>query len=358
MASSSSAGHSLRVLELYCGIGGAAAALGGLTCGAAVPSVVAAVDINRRALDVYRRNFAHPTLPRAIDRLPARELAGLGADLWWLSPPCQPFTRRGLRRDDEDRRSRSLLALVDRLGDLGADAPAHLALENVPGFQGSRTHARLIEALERIGYGYREGTLCPSELGVPNRRLRYYLAASRTGPVGDFRPAAPKPWTGTLRGFLGEAIDRVFDPLLRVDPELAARYPHALDVVHPDEPGRVTACFTAAYGRSPVRSGSYLALPDGGIRRDRSDSGIRRDRSDSGIRRFGPREILALLGFPETYALPADLPTHKAWPLAGNSLSVPAVRRVLAALPPFGRRGEDESVRVRRTDREATRRSR
>lgn len=313
----------VRVLELYCGIGGCAAALAGLP--AEVPfEVVAAIDVDRRALEVHRRSFGHPTLARTLEGLSADELAGFEADLWWLSPPCQPFTRRGLRRDDADPRSRSLLALIGRIDELGERAPVHLALENVPGFEGSRTHARLVEVLARWGYAWVEGTLCPTELGVPNRRRRYYLAASRDGAPGDFRPPEPVTWSGTLRGFLGDGIDREPDggwhPALPVDPDLAARYRHALDVVGPDEPGRPTACFTAAYGRSPVRSGSYLALPG------------------RALRRFSVREVLTLLGFPAAHALPDDLPPETAWPLAGNSLSVPAVRRVLEALPPFAHR--------------------
>jgi DNA (cytosine-5)-methyltransferase 1 len=312
----------VRVLELYCGIGGCAAALAGLPADVPV-EVAGAIDVDRRALAVHERSFGHPVLARTLEGLSAGELAGFGADLWWLSPPCQPFTRRGLRRDDEDPRSRSLLALVDRLDELagGGRAPDNLALENVPGFRGSRTHARLVEVLERRGYAVREGTLCPTELGVPNRRLRYYLVASRAGEVGDFRVTEPVAWTGTLRGFLGEGIDRDFDLGLRVDPVLAGRYRHALDVIGPDEPGRPTACFTAAYGRSPVRSGSYLALGNGMLRR------------------FSPQEVLTLLGFPDHHTLPDDLPPEKAWPLTGNSLSVPAVRRVLGALPPFTRMG-------------------
>ena len=79
----------------------------------------------------------------------------------------------------------------------------------------------------------------------------------------------------------------------------------------------VTACFTSAYGRSPVRSGSYLATA-------------------AGIRRFSPAEILRLLGFPADYELPPEMTLRNAWRLVGNSLSVPAVRTVLAAIPELG----------------------
>lgn len=295
----------LRVLELYCGLGGCAAGLEpAVTAG--VAEVVAAVDVNRLALDAYRHNFPHPVVAATVESLDADRLRRWDADLWWLSPPCQPFTRRGLRRDDGDPRAATFLAAIDRVAEV---RPRYLALENVPGFRGSRVHGRLLEVLEGAGYRtVRERLLCPTELGVPNRRRRYYLVAARgelrIGRVGA--AVAPAP--------LADHLDREPAPELAVDPELARRYRGALHVVRADDPGAVTTCFTSAYGRSPVRSGSYL------------DTG-------GGLRRFSPAEILRLLRFPRRYALPPELRLENGWRLAGNSLSVAAVRAVLSAVP-------------------------
>ena len=169
-----------RALELYCGIGGFAAAAGDDV------RVVEALDISTLALSVYRANHVgHPAHALALDTVPRARLAAADADLWWLSPPCQPFTRRGLQRDDRDPRSRSLLALIDHLRALG---PRIVALENVPGFATSRTHDLLCRALEDGGWGLAERLLCPTELGVPMRRQRAYLLAVR-----DARPAIARP---------------------------------------------------------------------------------------------------------------------------------------------------------------------
>jgi site-specific DNA-cytosine methylase len=287
-----------RVLELYCGIGGCAAALD------PEAEVVAAVDINRAALEIYRHNFPHPAVARTIDSIGAADLERWGADLWWLSPPCQPFTRRGLRRDDQDPRSASLLRLIDLLDQA---PPLCLALENVPGFAGSRTHARLRGALDRLGYKIRETQICPSELGVPNRRRRFYLVAARRALL-DVPPADHRQ--RPLADFLDPEPGKELWP----EAELMRRYRHAIDLVEPGDRAALAACFTAAYGRSPVRSGSYLATP-------------------AGPRRFSPTEILRLLGFPDSYRLPSGLPLGTAWRLVGNSLSVDAVRTVLSQLP-------------------------
>ncbi|HXT20979.1 MAG TPA: DNA cytosine methyltransferase [Thermoanaerobaculia bacterium] len=101
---------------------------------------------------------------------------------------------------------------------------------------------------------------------------------------------------------------------MHVADQLLAEYVHAIDVVEADDPLAVAATFTAGYGRSLVRAGSYLCR-------------------SSIVRRFSPAEILRLLGFPSSYRLPPDLPRDNAWRLVGNSLSVPAVREVLKAVP-------------------------
>lgn len=270
--------------------------------------MVAAWDINHLAIEVYRHNFpaTHQPQVRLIDGLPGSELARYQADLWWMSPPCQPFTRRGLGRDLEDPRTRTFRAA---LSGVAAVRPRYLAFENVVGFERSSAHELLRFTLESAGYtAIAEWTLCPSELGWPNRRPRFYLIASRE-PLGapDLSPVDQR---------LCDLIDAEPAPGLAVDRAMVERYGFALDRVHAADPQALTACFTSAYGRSWVRSGSYLSTEAG-----------------AGLRRFAPGEILRLLGFPPSFGLPPNLSRANAWRLVGNSLSLPAVRAVLSAIP-------------------------
>lgn len=318
-----------RLLELYCGIGGCAAAVEGLA------TVSAALDVNTVALGVYRHNFAHPASACALESLRADDPRLQGADVWWMSPPCQPYTRRGKRRDLDDPRSRSFLHVLELVDEL---RPTALALENVPEMRGSEGHARLREVLDRAGYEVAERVLCPTELGVPNRRRRFYVVASRESLTGwggksigvqhnavvvEARSVAaataadsPRPTPSTSPPPLARFLDADDPPALHVAPELLVRYEHAVDIVDAGDPNAVAATFTSAYGRSPVRAGSYL-------------------RRNGIVRRFSPNEILRLLGFPASYRLLPNLPRANAWRLLGNSLSVPAVREVLSMLPGF-----------------------
>jgi site-specific DNA-cytosine methylase len=284
---------------LFCGIGG---------CAAALPSgteVAAAIDINRGALAVYASNFSHPAEVRAIESLAAADLRGYKADVWWMSPPCQPFTRRGRYRDDRDPRTRAVLNLLEPLAQI---KPPYVLLENVPGFVGSRTHALLREALDKNGYTVEEHMLNPVDLGIPNQRERLFLVAGRDKLEP---PRIPRKRSKPLASYL----DSEFSEDLLVDPDEAEKYQNAIDVVDPADEGAIAACFTSAYGRSMVRSGSYIQL------------------AGNRLRRFSPAEILRLLHFPKSYEIPAGLPLGSAWRLVGNSLSIPCVSIALSQVP-------------------------
>ena len=254
-------GGTFRVLEMLCGIGGCAAALG------EVASVVAAVDINCNALKAYAYNFSHTTVACSVESIPTQTLCDWRADLWWLSPPCQPYTTRGRKRDLEDPRAASLLTLIPKIGEV---RPAFLALENVPGFRQSRVYERLMARLHLDGYTVRERLVCPTELGLPNRRRRFYLVAARKRLCSWTRPPID-------RFSVGSILQTQVDPHLDAPAIVLQKYRQAIHIVARNE-DQVTNCFTSAYGRSYVRSGSYLS-ENGRIRRfsparDIEDSGI------------------------------------------------------------------------------------
>ena len=117
----------MKILELFAGIGAVAQA--------ASQHEVVAIDINENAKQVYQSNFGHRYLTREIASLSDQEFREFGADLWWMSPPCQPFTRRGNRQDIDDPRAQPMLRVFDAIANI---RPTRIALENVVGFENSR----------------------------------------------------------------------------------------------------------------------------------------------------------------------------------------------------------------------------
>lgn len=299
-----------RMIEWHCGIGGVSAAVGDRF------EILAAIDIKREAADVYSNNFPrHQIVIKNIDSISDSVVAGWGsADIWWMSPPCQPHTVLGKRMDMADPRSASfarMLQLIDRF------RPNFLAMENVPGFGESISRNLLIQTLEKTGYSYREETLCPTQFGWPNRRNRYYLVASRN-PINLFKSADVSfIRKSSLNDFISIQEDDNLE--LHLEQEFIIRYGRAIHLADRFLPHEMTNCFTSAYGRSATRCGSYLRIS--------SNEKLLR------ARRFSPREVLNLLDFPQEYQLPGDLSPKKLWPMVGNSLTLGVVKYILSQLP-------------------------
>lgn len=288
----------MRALELFSGIGGFAEAVRGTDVR------IDAVDHDLRAVAVHRANHGHPVWVRNLASVKTAWIEAFGADLWWMSPPCAPHTIRGNRSDLDDRRSDAFRRVVELIAAL---RPRWIALENVPWFAGSRSHALLCDALDALGYPRTEGEICPSWLGIPGVRRRFYLVAGE-GVVPWSRPVE-------VRRPISAFLDP-YDPELAPDEHASGRFRGALHVVDAADPDATAACFTSAYGRSYVYCGSWLS-------------------QDGRLRRFSPTEIARLHGFRDPDW--AGVSREHAWKLVGNSLSVPVVRHVLTAIPDLSR---------------------
>lgn len=167
----------LRAVEFYCGVGGLHYSLLRARPDA---KVVAAFDINPNGNDVYEHNFGVRPSQKNIYGLPLASFDKLDAGLWLLSPPCQPFTRQGHRKDKDDGRSQSFLRLLRDVVPELDKPPTHVLVENVVGFETSETRADAIAVFHRLGYDTREFMLTPRMFGVPYSRPRYFLLAKKS----------------------------------------------------------------------------------------------------------------------------------------------------------------------------------
>ena len=287
----------VRTLELYAGIGGLSAECPWL-------EIVHAVDINADSRDWYQLNFDAPYALRELESVPARWLEQHHAELWWMSPPCTPYTRRGNQNDAHDPRAQSFLHLIDCVQHV---QPPWVVVENVVGFETSRTHAQMKAVWEQAGYQVETLTKCPSELGWPNRRPRIYVVASRSNlPRFQFTRSS----NHSIHAYLDPSITGRSAPQLWLDERVASRYLHSLHRVDPAEPDAITSCFASSYGKVINRAGSYLL-------------------AEGALRRFSPREVANLLGFSPNFQIPTHLKDTRKWQLLGNSLSLPVIQQLL-----------------------------
>uniref|UniRef100_A0A8C8TWH6 tRNA (cytosine(38)-C(5))-methyltransferase n=1 Tax=Peromyscus maniculatus bairdii TaxID=230844 RepID=A0A8C8TWH6_PERMB len=365
----------LRVLELYSGIGGMHHALRE----SGIPAhVVAAVDVNTVANEVYKHNFPHThLLAKTIEGISVEEFDKLSFNMILMSPPCQPFTRIGLQGDMTDPRTNSFLYILDIL-------PREL----------------LIQTIEACGFQHQEFLLSPSSLGVPNSRLRYFLIAKRQSEPFPFQASGqvilmefPKIATVQPQNHAVVAEDKLrvqrtepnicldssstqcsgkdtilfkletaeeIDRKLQQDsdlsvqmlkdfledddtnqyflpPKLLLRYALLLDIVKPTS--RRSMCFTKGYGSYIEGTGSVLQTAD-----DVQIENIFKSLNDLTpeekiaklsllkLRYFTPREIANLQGFPPEFGFPEKITVKQRYRLLGNSLNVHVVAKLIRIL--------------------------
>ena len=124
--------------------------------------------------------------------------------LFGACAPCQPFSKQNRTRNNEDGR-RSLLREFHRF--VRAFLPEYIFVENVPGIQTVSSctgpFANFVQLLDGLGYFYECKIVMAYHYGVPQRRRRLVLIASRLGPIripqpthgpGTAQPSLPTVW--------------------------------------------------------------------------------------------------------------------------------------------------------------------
>ncbi len=167
----------IRVVDLFSGCGaltlGVAEACRALGYGF---ESALAVDVLAPALKVHEHNFGGRVFAGSVTDLDAAAVTG-DVDLLLGGPPCQGnsdlnnHTRRADPKND-------LYFAMARFAK--AWRPRHVLIENVPGVVHDRGKVveRTTAALQRLGYTVHGGVLRASDLGVAQRRRRFFLIAS------------------------------------------------------------------------------------------------------------------------------------------------------------------------------------
>lgn len=370
--------HVARVFEFFSGIGGMRAAFQIAKSPAAPWPSWRAMEIDETCVDVYSAIFGSGLFHGiregkrwqyspgqdevwrcSIDKLP--DEAFEGAELWLLSPPCQPFTRTGNKLDTKDPRSAAFMRLLEALPRL-SNPPHALLLENVPEFIVSKARTKFRQALDRCkllgnrSFEVEERILDPTDFGFPNTRKRYYCLAVASDPSsrrGDESQSTPVTLPGIdgpvvpirpVRAFCSRVsratAQRGHD--LDIPQKLLAQAQSAgwqLDVATAET--LATKTFTGSYGK-PAYSGEGLskagplllteATSPAPAEEQRKRFGNIPEEDWSRLRYFAPEEVLALQGFPEGWTLPSKVPTRDQWRLIGNSINVVVVGRLLERL--------------------------
>ena len=205
--------HRFTAVDLFCGCGG-------LTLGLrrAKFDVVAAVDNDVLCVDTYRQNHKRTYVVNDDIRLIdvddlMRELDLQPGELDLLAgcPPCQGFSTLRTMNGSRD--------IADPLNDLALEfirfitvfLPKTIMMENVPAFIDDDRMGAIQRTIDNLDYRHIVDVLNAEHFGVPQRRLRMILIASRYGTPFFAQPVRS-------RRTVAQAIQSLPSPCASIDP--------------------------------------------------------------------------------------------------------------------------------------------
>ena len=174
-----------KAIDLFCGCGG-------LTLGLkqAGFNVIGAIDIDKLSIETYRANHPEVYLWESDIRLLSSnkikqtlKLKKGELDLLAGCPPCQGFSQMRTKNggykvfDNRNTLIRDFERLVEEL------LPKTVMMENVPGLKNYYRFQNFCTKLRKLGYSLKYDVLNAADYGVPQRRRRLILIASRIGEI-------------------------------------------------------------------------------------------------------------------------------------------------------------------------------
>ncbi len=184
---------SYGVVDLFCGVGG-------LTCGLkqAGLDVVAGFDLDAKCEYPYTQNNHSLFINKNIEEVTGKEIKKLlrGYDIKVLAgcAPCQPFSSH--QKDKKDRTKHKDWKLLYQFSRLVAESKPHIvSMENVPELEKEKVFKDFVKTLEELNYNVVYKIVNAADYGVPQRRKRLLLLASRIKKIGFIAPTHTVPKT-------------------------------------------------------------------------------------------------------------------------------------------------------------------
>ncbi len=303
-----------KTLDLFAGVGGIR--LGFENAGF---ETVFSNDFDKYCKKTYDLNFSVPKLlVEDIWKVDIKTLPEFDVLLGGF--PCQPFSIAGCRKGFKDEKGRGNLFF--RIAEiLDEKKPAAFMLENVKNLKShdkGRTFAVIQKTLEYdLGYRIKTAVLNSMTHGnIPQNRERIFIVGFKDHKkTAAFEFPNPIPLTRSFREFLlKDAGDKYYynnKPLY--------------DKIKNDINSELTVY---QWRRHYVRANKKGVCPTLTANMGSGGHNVPIIKDSRGIRKLTPMECFLLQGFPRRFKLPKDLADSHLYYQAGNSVTVPVVKRI------------------------------
>lgn len=282
--------------------------------------VVYSNEYDKNAQKTYKLNFPEVHLDkRDIHEVSSDEVPNI--DVITGGFPCQAFSIAGYRRGFEDERGDLFFELL-RI--ITHKKPRAIFIENVKNMvthDHGNTFKIICDALVTNGYNIKWKVMNTKDYGnVPQNRERIYIVGFHDiSSYNSFSfPTESKLTTGlrSVIDFEGKYDDALYykrgkqpfyDKLAQSVKDKESIYQWRRQYVRENKSG-VVPTLTANMGTGGHNVPIIL--------------------SDHGIRKLTTKEVFNVQGFPDSYILPVDMANSHLYKQAGNSVSVPVIKRI------------------------------
>ena len=170
----------IEAVDLFCGVGGLSYGL--VDAGI---EVKAGIDLDSACRYPFEKNLRARFVEKNIREVSADTVNGFYSDrafrLLAGCAPCQPFSSMARSKKSVQGDKWGLLDEFTRL--VKAVQPDFVTMENVPGVKAYAPFLSFMETLDEFGYFYDWKIVNCSDIGVPQRRHRLVLVASKHGRI-------------------------------------------------------------------------------------------------------------------------------------------------------------------------------
>lgn len=306
-----------KVASLFAGIGGICY---GFTQNGA--KIVWANEIDKDACKTYRHNFGGEYLVEGdIKQIDAKDVPDI--DILNGGFPCQAFSIAGYQKGFEDERG-NLFFEIARI--LKVKKPKAIFLENVKNLEshdGGNTFKVIISTLENLGYYVHHKVLNTMEYGnVPQNRERIYIVGFLSKEAYDnFKYPDPIPLTTKL----SDIID--YD-----DKKPDKYYYNTTKYYDQIKPVMKRQDTIYQWRRIYCRENKSGVCPTLTANMGTGGHNVPLVLDNYDIRKLTPEECVGFQGFPKEFSFPDTISNASKYKQAGNSVSVPVIRRIVENL--------------------------
>ena len=193
----------INAVDLFCGVGG-------LTCGVqqAGINVIAGYDIDPRSQFAYEFNNNARFILKDIKKIDSKEITNLFPDdtdikVLMGCAPCQPFSTYSHKYKNNENTLQKM-DLLDYFGkQIGYVQPDIVSMENVPQMVNEKVFDKFIQILNDNNYLIDYKVVFAPDYGVPQKRKRLLLLASKLGEIKLIPAQFNKDNYPTLRDTIG-----------------------------------------------------------------------------------------------------------------------------------------------------------